>query len=75
MTFTETEVNLAFIKVNAIDRGSGLHFSKTHLQGRYVYTLKNQGFGENNGDRNTYHCPIYIVNDDDRLDNNAYTKG
>lgn len=74
MQYKPTEVNIAFLKVNAMDRDASLHFNTTSLQRRFSKIRKTQGFGENNGDRNKNITNIQCVNDDDWFDFNSLFK-
>lgn len=71
MQYRVSEVNITLIKVNAMDRGAGLHLSSSSLHKRFTKTKKTQGFGENSGDRNAYMATVQSINDDDLFDMNS----
>lgn len=76
MQYRPTEVNISLIKVNAMDRGAGLHLSTNCLQKRFSKIKKTQGLGENNGDRSTFISTMQSVQDADVFDlTSLYKRG
>ncbi len=71
MKFKSTEINMPYMKINAINNLSNLSFSSTQRIGVYSSVKKNQGFGAQNADGIVIVNPGYIVNDSDLDDATA----
>ncbi|KHE67456.1 hypothetical protein [Halobacillus sp. BBL2006] len=69
MKFLPTEINLPHMKINTVEKQSSVSFGQNYKTNRYVTCKRQQGFGEQNGDRVITHHPIQGVVDADFSDN------
>ncbi|TGB01983.1 hypothetical protein [Halobacillus salinus] len=69
MKFLPTNINMPNIKVNNAERQCSISFGQNVKTKHYVTNKKQQGFGEQSGDRVLVHKPIGEVIDIDFSDN------
>lgn len=65
------EVNITSMNVNAYGRQSTITFGRSVQKGIRAQSKKTQGFGEDNGDQNTFLGPKGYVDDQDTVDSHG----
>lgn len=69
--FLPSNCQIGLCKINSLDLGSSCRVGQTCVK-NYNHTIKrNNGFGENIGDRTQFIHPIQVIDDADIFDSNA----
>jgi hypothetical protein len=68
MNVTPVMVNVAGLKINAIDNGSAVHLGSAQQIDLFVSYKLNQGIGEQNGDESPIALSLSWVSDSERID-------
>jgi hypothetical protein len=69
MKFLPTHIHLPNMKINTVEKQSSVSFGQNYKTKRHITSKKQQGYGEQNGDRVIIHFPIQGVVDADVSDN------
>ncbi|MCM3588302.1 spore germination protein [Mesobacillus maritimus] len=71
MSFAPVSLNILGIKINAVDHAGVVNLGPSQHLDQFVSYKRNQGIGEQNGDRSPTILSTSWVNDPDVSDSNA----